>query len=64
MRHLKYSTVINKLAVATFDGSRYKVYLYNIQAGNLQADPEILEGEGKVGALIYKEQVKQHFINL
>ena len=53
MRHLKYSTVINKLAVATFDGSRYKVYLYNIQAGNLQADPEILEGEGKVGALIY-----------
>lgn len=42
-----------RLAVATFDGNNYKIYLYPIQAGNLQSKPEILEGEGKVGALIY-----------
>ena len=54
MRHLKTSDgKVNKLAVATFDGSRYKVYLYDIQAGNLRNDPEILEGEGRVGAMIY-----------
>lgn len=43
----------SKLAVATFDGKDYKVYLYSIQAGNLQPQPEVLAGEGKVGALIY-----------
>ena len=54
MRHLKTSDgKVNTLAVATFDGSRYKVYLYDIQAGNLRNDPEILEGEGRVGAMIY-----------
>lgn len=65
MRHLKTSDgKVNKLAVATFDGSRYKVYLYDIQAGNLRNDPEILEGEGRVGAMIYiNGMTKQRFIN-
>lgn len=59
MRHLVYSNYLNPsedfeyIAVASYDGTNYKVYFYELQAGNLQNDPEILEGEGKVGALIY-----------
>lgn len=59
MCYMKYSIYnnadasFNKLAVAVFDGKNYKVYLYDVFAGNLESDPQILEGEGKVGALIY-----------
>ena len=59
MRHLTYSVDndpdagFEYIAVASFDGTNYKVYLFELQAGNLQNDPEILKGEGKVGALIY-----------
>ncbi len=59
MRHLVYNDYDNMensfdyIAVASYDGNDYKVYLYRLQAGNLQPDPQILEGKGKVGALIY-----------
>lgn len=59
MRHLKYSDATNPennfsyLVVATYLNGKYKVYLYNIQAGNLQNLPQILEGEGKVGGVVY-----------
>lgn len=43
----------NKLVVAAFDGENYKVYLYDVFAGNLEPNPHVLEGKGKVGALIY-----------
>lgn len=59
MRHLTYSVYndpsvgFDYMAVASFNGANYKVYFFELQAGNLQNDPEILEGEGKVGALMY-----------
>ena len=59
MRHLKYNDTANPennfsyLVIATYSNGSYKVYLYNIQAGNLQNSPQIMEGEGKVGGVIY-----------
>ena len=59
MRHLKLNDTANPennfsyLVVATCLNDKYKVYLYNIQAGNLQNSPQIMEGEGKVGGVIY-----------
>lgn len=59
MRHLKLNDTANPensfsyLVVATYLSGEYKVYLYNIQAGNLQNSPQIMEGEGKVGGVIY-----------
>lgn len=61
MRHLTFNNTennFNYLAVASHDGENYKVYLYEIQAGKLQENPKILEGQGKVGALIYIESSK------
>lgn len=45
--------VFDHIIVATHDGTNYKVYLFNVQAGNLQPNPEILEGTGKVGDVVY-----------
>lgn len=59
MRHLTYNNFsdpdmsFDHLVVASYDGTNYKVYLFNLQAGNLQPNPMILEGQGKVGALVY-----------
>ena len=59
MRHLTYTDYkapqnnFNYLAAASYDGNNYKVYLFKLHAGRLQANPTILEGKGKVGALIY-----------
>ena len=59
MKHLTYtdyydsSANFNYLVAASYDGENYKVYLFNLQAGNLQPEPKILEGQGKVGALLY-----------
>ena len=59
MRNLSFknskepSSNFNVLAVATVKGNQYKVYLFDIQAGSLVGEPEILVGEGEVGAIIY-----------
>lgn len=59
MRHMKYAPYnqedlwFDYLAIATFNGMNYKIYLYGLQGGNLKSDPEMLEGTGKVGAAIY-----------
>lgn len=59
MRHLVFSNYSNPDAdfdyfvVASYDGANYKVYLYSLQAGNLQGNPQVMEGKGKVGAVIY-----------
>ncbi len=56
MRHLNFSSSAESfeyLAIGTYDGSDYKLYLHKIQAGNLQADPEVLKGKGKIGGVIY-----------
>lgn len=56
MRHLQIDTdakAFNHLAIATYNGSEYKIYLYNLQAGNLKPNPDIIKGEGKVGAVMY-----------
>ena len=56
MRNLSFknsTTNFNVLAVATSTGEKYKVYLFTIQAGNLIGEPQIMEGTGKVSALIY-----------
>ena len=41
------------IVVATYDENNYKVYLFNVQAGNLQSNPEVLKGTGKVGDVVY-----------
>ena len=62
MRNLDYKNWsnhdadFNLFVLATYDGEHYKVYLFDIQAGNLYGEPEILSGTGKVGALVYVDK--------
>lgn len=55
MRHLKgpSTTNINYMVVATCKAGKYKVHFYDIQAGNLRENKEPLEGDGRVGCVIY-----------
>lgn len=53
IHHHLMQGVINKVAVSTYNNGRYKVYLYDVLAGNLQPNPQILEGEGRVFKIIY-----------
>lgn len=43
----------DKLVVATYDGTNYKVYLFDMLAGKPKPNPIIYEGEGKVGHVYY-----------
>lgn len=55
MRHVQGPSTlnINCMAVATYKAGKYKVYFYDIQAGNLRASGEPLEGDGRVGSVMY-----------
>lgn len=47
------NTRFNHLCVATYKAGKYKLYYYNLQAGNLVKNPEFVEGQGRVGAVRY-----------
>lgn len=66
MRHLTFSSSVESfeyLAIGTYDGSDYKLYLHRIQAGNLQPDPEILQGKGRIGGVVYVDGSSSTAIN-
>jgi len=66
IQHIKYPqpvsatapTTVNYIAIATYNGGHYKVYLHTISGtGTLSAMPQAnFEGDGRVSSIIYMEQ--------
>ncbi len=47
------SDKVNKLVIATSDGSNYKLYLFEITANKLKDNPEVYEGTGIPSEVMY-----------
>lgn len=47
------SEKVNKLAVVTGDGNRYKLYLFETTSNKLKDSPEIYEGSGKPSEIMF-----------
>ena len=64
MEFLKYSpygfdsTWFDYLAVATTTNGNYKLYLYPVNAGKVQAAVKVLEGKGRVKRACFMSQTK------